>query len=473
MRKSAVQISLWDIYDGVSEAIEQHKPQLIRLLEEHIDFDRLIPVGFKLAFYRYMGRKHIYHLESFIRALVIQKVLGIPKDTLLISVLRLSAELRDFCGFNKVPDASQFTRFRENYHSHLAQMFEHLVDLTEPICREIDAKKADYFIYDTTGIELPVAENNPKFFNTKLKEAKKLSKSNSNFDPYKAVYSFLPDAARANPDARQQYINGHFCYAVKVGIVTNGLGICRHIAFFDDDFRKCHPEVSSPKSDNPDKDKEIGDSVSLKPVLSDFRAVHPGVHFKTFLGDSSFDSYDIYSMLKNDFSFERACIPMNPRNSKASNADFDPSGTPICPVTGKPFTFLGKSGGKNRSSRFKWVCPASVQKGSSRICVCDHPCTDSSYGKCVYTYPDKDFRLYPGIPRNTDHWNNLYRYRVTVERTINIFKDSFVLDSGKSHRTVTVKADLFLAGITQLVGVLLADALHKPQYIKSVRKLIA
>ena len=42
MRKSAVQISLWDIYNGVSEAIEQHKPQLIRLLEEHIDFDRLI-----------------------------------------------------------------------------------------------------------------------------------------------------------------------------------------------------------------------------------------------------------------------------------------------------------------------------------------------------------------------------------------------------------------------------------------------
>ena len=33
MRKSAVQISLWDIYNGVSEAIEQHKPQLIRLLE--------------------------------------------------------------------------------------------------------------------------------------------------------------------------------------------------------------------------------------------------------------------------------------------------------------------------------------------------------------------------------------------------------------------------------------------------------
>ena len=473
MRKSAAQISMWDIYNGVSEAIEQHKPQLIRLLEEHIDFDKLIPVNFKLAFYRHMGRKHKYHLESYIRAFVVQKLLGIPKDTLLLSVLRLSAELRDFCGFDKVPDASQLTRFRENYKSYLAEMFEHLVNLTESICREIDAKKADYFIYDTTGIELPVAENNPKFFNSKLREAKKLAKSNPNFDPYKAVYAFLPEASRTNPDARQQYINGHFCYAAKLGIVTNGLGICRHIAFFDDDFRKRHPEVCSPKTDNPDSDKEIGDSVSLKPVLSDFRAAHPTIDFKTFIGDSSFDSYDIYAMLKNDFSFVRACIPMNPRNSKASSAHFDASGTPICPVSGMPFTFLGKSGGKNRSSRFKWVCPGSVQKGSSRVCCCDHPCTDSSYGKCVYTYPDKDFRLYPGLPRATDHWNNLYRHRVAIERTINIFKDSFVLDSGKSHRTVTVKADLFLAGITQLIGVLLADALHKPQFIKSVRRLIA
>ena len=197
---------MWDIYNGVSEAIEQHKPQLIRLLEEHIDFDKLIPV---LAFYRHMGRKHKYHLESYIRAFVVQKLLGIPRDTLLLSVLRLSAELRDFCGFDKVPDASQLTRFRENYKSYLAEMFEHLVDLTESICREINAKKADYFIYDTTGIELPVAENNPKFFNSKLREAKKLAKSNPNFDPptrtpassISTVISAMPPSSASSPTA--------------------------------------------------------------------------------------------------------------------------------------------------------------------------------------------------------------------------------------------------------------------------------
>ena len=116
-------------------------------------------------------------------------------------------------------------------------LFEHPVKLTEPICREIDVKQADCFIYDITGLEILVAEGNPKFFSITLRGVKKLAKSNPNFDPYRAVYSSLPDAAKANPGARQQYINGQFCYAVRAGIATNGLGICRHIAFFDDDFR--------------------------------------------------------------------------------------------------------------------------------------------------------------------------------------------------------------------------------------------
>lgn len=40
-----------------------------------------------------------------------------------------------------------------------------LVDITKPICLEIDAKKADYLIFYTTGVEPYVAENNPKFLN--------------------------------------------------------------------------------------------------------------------------------------------------------------------------------------------------------------------------------------------------------------------------------------------------------------------
>lgn len=106
MRNKCVQMSLEDIYNDVSKSMEDKKPALIELLETHIDFEAIIPTSFYNAFYQRYGRGHIYHLESLIRALVLQKLLGISTDALLLSILKLSAELREFCGFTKVPDAS-------------------------------------------------------------------------------------------------------------------------------------------------------------------------------------------------------------------------------------------------------------------------------------------------------------------------------------------------------------------------------
>jgi len=473
MRNRMVQMTLEDIYNGVSESMESRKSELVALLEEHIELDKLIPYSFHYAFYRRMGRNRKYTLESFLWFMILKKLFGLSQNTQMINILKCSGELRELCGFDKVPDASQITRFCQNFCEHIVTMFEHLVDVTEPICREINAKKADYLIYDTTGIEANVSENNPKFFNTKLKEAKKLAKGNEGYNPYMGVYSLLPSESKTNPEIRQQYANGHFCYALKAGIMTNGLGIVRHISVFDHKFRKKHPETVTKRTDNPDTDKEIGDSVALRPVLSDYFEAHKDIHHATFLADSALDSYDIYSMLKNEFGFARAVIPMNARNSKASNSSFDASGTPICPLNGEKFQFLGKSGGMNRSLRFKWGCPKSVPvpKTGSRVCTCDSPCTDSSYGKCVYTYPDKNFRLYPGIPRDTEHWNNLYKHRVTVERTINLLKDTFASADNRSYSVVTLKADLFLSGIVQLLGVILADKLNQRKLYKSIRKL--
>lgn len=45
------------------------------------------------------------------------------------------------------------------------------------------------------------------------------------YDPYKAAYGPMPSHASANPEIKQLYINGHFCYVFKFGVVTNGLGI--------------------------------------------------------------------------------------------------------------------------------------------------------------------------------------------------------------------------------------------------------
>jgi len=475
MRMKKMQMSLIDTYNDVCQTSDENKSEFLSLLKEHIKMRELIPAEFIWAFYRQFGRPREYTLESFMWFCILQKTIGIEKDSTLLTVLSMSEELREFCGFDEVPDAAKITRFKQDFVRYIEKVFENLVEMTEPICRELDAKKADYLIYDPTGIEAHVAENNPKFLNSKLIQSKKLSKLYPGLEPHSYAYSQMPETAAANPFVNQQYINGHFCYAHKVGIFANGLGIIRGISFFDDDFKRRHPEVLSQRTDNPAIDKEIGDSVSLRPVLSDFFEAHPTFAYKTFLGDSSFDKYDHYAMLRDEFHFERVAIPLNLRNSSTAHSEFDNNGTPVCPVDKTPFTFIGNSGGINRSQRFKWVCHKSEQvpKTSKRLCTCDTPCTDSTYGRCVYTYPAKDFRLYPGIPRGTEHWDNLYRHRVLIERTIYLLKDPLGAGLRKSFSTRTAKADILFAGIAQLIGVVLAQAINKPNLFKSIRKLVA
>ena len=50
-----------------------------------------------------------------LKALLIQRIFSILTDTLLIIFLKYSQELRDFCGFDIVLDASKFTRFKQDF----------------------------------------------------------------------------------------------------------------------------------------------------------------------------------------------------------------------------------------------------------------------------------------------------------------------------------------------------------------------
>ena len=88
-------------------------------------------------------------------------------------------------------------------------------------------------------------------------------------------------------------------------------------------------------------------------------------------------------------------------------------------------------------------------------------------------YPEKNLRAYPGVERGSQEWEDTYKIRVNVEISINHFKDSFCIVNRKTQNEKTLHADLPLAGITQLVTVLVADKLHQYQYIRSLKPLIA
>ena len=84
-----------------------------------------------------------------------------------------------------------------------------------------------------------------------------------------------------------------------------------------------------------------------------------------------------------------------------------------------------------------------------------------------------NLRAYPGAIRGTEEWNNTYKIRTTVERDINHIKDNLCLVGRRTQNEKTLHADLILAGITQLITVVLSDKINHHEFIRSLKPLIA
>lgn len=469
------QISLYETFSDCQNQLIEDTPSFFQILSEHFDLDEFIPFEFQSAFYLSIGRNRIYSLHGFLSAFILQKIFSIPTDSLLLLFLSLCKELRAFCGFTKIPDASLLSRFKHDFEPYIEQMFQQMVDYTEPICQLIDSALAAMLTFDTSGIELYVTENNPKTLNALIKKLKGYYKDNTDVDPYKMAYGLMPPQAVSCSDAKQMYINGHFCYADKFAILTNGLGIVRHISFIDDDdFKSTHPDlVVEKKSDSPDQDKSVGDASALVPVLTDFFALHPDFHPDTFLGDSSFDSAELYGSLIKDFHFSKALIPYNPRNESAlKKVGYNAYGYPTCPNDPSlAMKYHGVTKEKGRADRIKWGCP-KMHYHKGWICDCKVPCSTAANGRTTYTYENMDLRMFPGIQRDSEEWNDTYKIRAIVERAINHFKINMCIAGRKTRNHTTTKADVFLAGIASQLTVIVAYAMNCPQYIRSLKPLV-
>lgn len=84
----------------------------------------------------------------------------------------------------------------------------------------------------------------------------------------------------------------------------------------------------------------------------------------------------------------------------------------------------------------------------------------------------KNLRVYPGVERGSKEWDETYKIRVNVEKSINHFKDSFCIAKRKTTNEKTLYSDLLLADISQLLTVV-ADKINQRQHIRSLKSLIA
>lgn len=160
-----------------------------------------------------------------------------------------------------------------------------------------------------------------------------------------------------------------------------------------------------------------------------------------------------------DKHFDKAFIPLNARLSIKSIDLYtiDSNGIPCCPNNSNLLmNYAGKSHRKNGLIRYKFECPKTkfVRDETSkyhRKCFCENPCTTSKCGRMIHLYPEQNLCAYPGTIRGTEEWDVTYKVRTIVERSIKHCKDCFGLAGRKTQNEKTLRADLILSGVTQLL----------------------
>ena len=105
------------------------------------------------------------------------------------------------------------------------------------------------------------------------------------------------------------------------------------------------------------------------------------------------------------------------------NAD----GVPVCRKGLKMHSY----GSEPDRNRHKWRCPLAGKDG----CKCDEPCSDSAYGRVVYTKTKDNPRIFNTPARDTKAWKDEYAKRTSVERSNKREKEDYQLENGRHRST--------------------------------------
>lgn len=118
------QLELVDVFSECRDIFEADKPKFLSLLEEHIDLSALIPRTFTQNYYSHTGRPRTYPLSAMLWALILQRILSIPTDSLLIlysctiqDTSGSSVALTRFRMLPKLPGLSRILRMTLNISS--------------------------------------------------------------------------------------------------------------------------------------------------------------------------------------------------------------------------------------------------------------------------------------------------------------------------------------------------------------------
>lgn len=173
------------------------------------------------------------------------------------------------------------------------------------------------------------------------------------------------------------------------------------------------------------------DSVSA-PIAFDLanKTLPDNYHIAEFLADGAHDNMAFYKLMQK-FDCE-PFIPLNERNTANftyKECQLNEQGIPICPAAAK-MVYWGCCYDR---MRLKFRCPLRALKNFSetKACKINNYCTDSKYGRVVYTSHKDNPRLFTKTPRGSDQWLAKYDQRSSAERSNKRKKIDFRIEQAR------------------------------------------
>lgn len=168
------------------------------------------------------------------------------------------------------------------------------------------------------------------------------------------------------------------------------------------------------------------DSVTHTVTLNQMLILYPELNISKDILDSAHDNYATYELLEH-FDIE-SFIDLNKKNT--GNFKYDPpievtdEGIPICKGGFK----MSNWGPDKKRGRNKWRCPHVTRKK----CHCpEFNCSDSNYGRTIYTKTEWDKRIFTETPRGSKKWKDTMKKRSSSERRNSRVKNDYNLEGDK------------------------------------------
>lgn len=172
------------------------------------------------------------------------------------------------------------------------------------------------------------------------------------------------------------------------------------------------------------------DMLSFLHSFFTMQAYLPQFHLEKLLLDSAMDAIPVY-----DYCKRHHIIPFidlkktNNGNYKYKDTfSIAPDGVPVC----KRGLRMLHDGIDYKKNRCKFRCPNTNRK---KGCFCETPCSDSKYGRTVYTPLKDNPRIFNIPPRDSEAWKKEYDRRISVERSNKREKVDYKLEGGRHRST--------------------------------------